>query len=129
MAIRVENHMDVPIRIVVAGWRTGWLRLFGPAWLRTQAAVQQFSAGSPSPPYDLAPGTDVLFYTWTNEFGDAARNAEFFGRKFPLMKTPIAARIRAVISVVGPYRDLKVPVERTLANFFVHADQPSLGGA
>jgi hypothetical protein len=113
----VANAGERPVHIRGIGWRTGWLR-WGPAFLRTQAAVQ-LTGGlgiGKEPPYELQPGAEVSSFTLLQTMlGKIAEKAgsPFFARDWPVLGRR-RTRIRAYAYTADGYT-FRVKAEPSLS--------------
>ena len=122
IAIEVINVGQRPVRVSAIGWRSGWLRRFGPEWTRRAYAIQTSSRrhDSNDPPYVLEEGEKRTMLISVKLFqgeDNIRRNQQLFGREIPLFGRR-AANIKCSVSVIGA-KTRYFAVEKPLAQFLL----------
>jgi hypothetical protein len=124
ITIRIENHGQRAVRVIGVGWRTGWLRRFGPEYLRHQHALQN-PVPSPifpaAPPFDVAPGQETTVAIPVADYSAAIPKdfgADFFMRRLPFLGLR-PANIRVAVSAVAA-RTSYTTIEASLAHFLAY---------
>ena len=117
LSFSVANAGERPVHVRGIGWRTGWLRR-GPAFLRTQAAVQ-LTGGlgiGKEPPYEIQAGAEVSSITLLQNLLDHIQTKSgepFFARDWPVLgRRPTRLRAYAYTADGHTFR---VKPERSLA--------------
>jgi hypothetical protein len=120
IAIVIANRGTRLVRVVNLGWRSGWLRRYGPEFLRQQFALQNASLvpGSPRLPFDVEPLKEQTIMVNVSDFNDNARpeDRDLFTRKFPFSDDRRVANV-CVLVFPAAAKEIVTKVETSLAHF------------
>ena len=130
--ITVVNTGLRPVSVNSIGWRTGWVRRFGPKWARYGFAMQSaaMQRDSQDPPYVLEPGQQKAMLVNLKPFhGDetkSERTTEIFSATVPFVG-PVPANIRCAAHIVGT-RSRYSRIERSLSEYLATGKNTGMVG-
>jgi hypothetical protein len=114
LAFSIANTGFRPVTVQSVGWESGWLRRFGPSFLRKRQAIQMMDRpAAPRLPSILQPGESITVMADAEHVFGRDAYSELFTRTLPIVGVR-NANVRAVVHTT--LRSVSVPVERKLVD-------------